>query len=361
MRTKLLSEQEMEDLIEFREHIIARAISTERCDRQKAEEALRKIYEFLGMIMPKEVVWVDSPHQMHMLGLENDLEWQLWRLLNDQMHQSSIQIEEKLYYKIYKQIWEQLGEKLFERLIDNFGDIIRAEVGDFDDKEVPRRPWEEFGAKIHDQLWCEIDNWAAQYEIWICFAAKFLDDRVDKNFMDLPELVYELGEHIFLVLPCEDKIIFCDRPTRIYHNENKRLHSLDSIPAIEFADGWRVYAWDGVRVDKKIVTVPPKREDLMVDKFEIRRILWERWGRNYCIQQLDLEHVSSDGWGELWQCDTGSSELTKFVKVMNTTPEPDGHFKDYWLRVPSDITTAKSGIAWTFGLESGEHVPSIMR
>ena len=36
------------------------------------------------------------------------------------------------------------------------------------------------------------------------------------------------------------------------------------------------------------------------------------------------------------------------VKVVNSTPEPDGSFKDYFLRVPPDMQTAHQAVAWTF-------------
>ena len=45
------------------------------------------------------------------------------------------------------------------------------------------------------------------------------------------------------------------------------------------------------------------------------------------------------------------------VKVRNSTPEPDGSVKDYWLRVPPDMKTARSAVAWTFGMERNEYAP----
>jgi hypothetical protein len=39
------------------------------------------------------------------------------------------------------------------------------------------------------------------------------------------------------------------------------------------------------------------------------------------------------------------------VKVVNSTPEPDGSFKDYLLRVPPDIRTPREAVAWTFATD----------
>lgn len=341
MRTKLLSEQEMEDLIEFREHIIARAISTERCDRQKAEEALRKIYEFLEMVMPEEIIWVDSPYQMCTLG---DREQRSVGLLDKPWRKFWARFRGEPAY----QLWEQILDRVWHKIADP----IRWELSD----QLGEQLQYTLAVRLGDRL----DQSDMQCYPWLLFSYALEGTQVDSELSQLSQLAYELGEHAFWILPYEDKIIFCDRPTRLYCNERERLHSLDGMPAIEFADGWQVYAWDGVRVDKKILNVPPSREDLMTTNLEIRRILWERWGTNYCVKQLNLEKLSSDEWGELWQGDTGDDELAKFVKVINSTPEPDGHFKDYWLRVPPDIITAKAGIAWTFGLESEQYIPSIM-
>ncbi len=47
------------------------------------------------------------------------------------------------------------------------------------------------------------------------------------------------------------------------------------------------------------------------------------------------------------------------VKVVNSTPEPDGTRRSYYLRVPPDTRTAKAGIAWTFGLDESEYQPLV--
>ena len=46
------------------------------------------------------------------------------------------------------------------------------------------------------------------------------------------------------------------------------------------------------------------------------------------------------------------------VEVINSTPEPDGSRKTYWLRVPPTTQTAREGVAWTFGMGASEYVPS---
>jgi len=45
------------------------------------------------------------------------------------------------------------------------------------------------------------------------------------------------------------------------------------------------------------------------------------------------------------------------VEVRNSTPEPDGMVKNYWLRVPPNMTTAREAVAWTFCLSEREYDP----
>ena len=47
------------------------------------------------------------------------------------------------------------------------------------------------------------------------------------------------------------------------------------------------------------------------------------------------------------------------VEVINSSPEPDGEFKHYWLRVPPNITKAREAVAWTFGMSAAKYQPAI--
>ena len=47
------------------------------------------------------------------------------------------------------------------------------------------------------------------------------------------------------------------------------------------------------------------------------------------------------------------------VEVVNSTPEPDGTRRTYFLRVPPATTSAREAVAWTFGLRGDDYRPSI--
>jgi hypothetical protein len=44
---------------------------------------------------------------------------------------------------------------------------------------------------------------------------------------------------------------------------------------------------------------------------------------------------------------------------VNATPEPDGSYRRYFLRVPPTVRTARRGLAWSFGLTRSEYAPAV--
>jgi hypothetical protein len=63
--------------------------------------------------------------------------------------------------------------------------------------------------------------------------------------------------------------------------------------------------------------------------------------------------VRQDDFGKLWTLGPGlDGEPMRVVEVVNRTPEPDGSYRHYFLRVPPSVCTAREAVAWTFGFES---------
>jgi hypothetical protein len=49
------------------------------------------------------------------------------------------------------------------------------------------------------------------------------------------------------------------------------------------------------------------------------------------------------------------------LEVVNSTPEPDDSFKDYFLRVPPNARTAREAVAWTFDVPERKYVLQAQR
>jgi hypothetical protein len=52
------------------------------------------------------------------------------------------------------------------------------------------------------------------------------------------------------------------------------------------------------------------------------------------------------------------TEPTLYVKVVNSTAEPDGTFKNYFLCVPPTMKTCLEAVAWTNYMKADKYQPS---
>lgn len=135
------------------------------------------------------------------------------------------------------------------------------------------------------------------------------------------------------------------------------LHG-EKRPAITYADGWSIYAWRGVTIPREVVLNPDLITAAMIQRernMEVRRVLMERLGTETYIKAIGAEciHHDKDGLGNprrLWRASESPEEPFVVVEVINSTPEPDGTSRHYFLRVPPTTETCQQAIAWTFGI-----------
>jgi hypothetical protein len=128
--------------------------------------------------------------------------------------------------------------------------------------------------------------------------------------------------------------------------------------AVAYPDGWGIYSVHGVIVNEKII----KREYTVKDidkenNSEVRRVMIELYGQEKYMNDSGAKMIHKDGMGELYRKELSDDEPIVMVKLWNSTPEPDGSIKIYWLRVPPGIKTAREAVAWSFGKEEIEYQP----
>ena len=85
----------------------------------------------------------------------------------------------------------------------------------------------------------------------------------------------------------------------------------------------------------------------------------DRYGLEQFLIDANAAEVHRDDFGILYCKEIPGDELLVVVKVVNSTPEPDGSFKDYFLRVPPSMERARQAVAWTFGKEENEYSPAL--
>lgn len=135
----------------------------------------------------------------------------------------------------------------------------------------------------------------------------------------------------------------------------------ESGPAIAFLDDWRIYCWHGVVVSEKIIERPHEITMEEIDNepnTELKRIMIERFGAERYLQAAGMELVDNDPeFGTLYRKTVSPQDIIVMVRVINSTPEPDGTHKEYFLRVPPNMTKAREAVAWTFNMDAVNYRP----
>jgi hypothetical protein len=169
-----------------------------------------------------------------------------------------------------------------------------------------------------------------------------------------------LGEYCGPVWDYGDIVFMTERPTEFHMDERERLHSV-SGPAVAWRDGYSIYAIGGVAIPSYIVEKPHLITRLRIAESpnaEVRRVMIDRYKFGQTPSGVAAFVIDSGGrrldhderFGTLWHLQTlEDDEDYLILEVVNRSPEPDGSFKHYFLRVPPQVQTSRQASAWTFG------------
>lgn len=160
-------------------------------------------------------------------------------------------------------------------------------------------------------------------------------------------------------VPFEGVCLVCDNPNALAVDAQMRLHNNTGV-ALQFHEDSPVWAVRGVVVPEFVIRKRVSLEDINRERnLEVRRIMIEAYGSERYINDSGARVVADDRWGTLYRKDFDDDESMTWVAVVNSTPEPDGSFKTYHLRVPPLIVSPKAAVAWTFGMNPHEYQPVV--
>lgn len=152
----------------------------------------------------------------------------------------------------------------------------------------------------------------------------------------------------------------CMKPTSFHVNDIGRPHNPKG-PALTYSDGLRIYSWRGVVISSDLIEKPESITCQRINaekNAEMRRVLMDIYGESKYLMDSNATKVDESSYGTLFRLPINLDEALVMVRVRNSTPEPDGSYKFYYLRVPPTTTTAKQAVAWTFGLEENQYNPN---
>jgi hypothetical protein len=166
-----------------------------------------------------------------------------------------------------------------------------------------------------------------------------------------PAMIFaDLAFYVDRLYPFEEIAVAVEPGTILALDAEGRPHA-DDGPALAWADGTNIHAWHGRLIPPDVFDparpVTRSRIDHEADP-DRRWVLIERYGLGRYLLEAGATEVEHDDCGQLYRLAQRWSEPILAVRVVNRTPEPDGSLRDFWLRVPPTMTTAREAVAWTF-------------
>lgn len=319
------------------------AAATGGADRAAAEAGVRRAYRDAGLAEPERIIWAASPRAAvetveKLTGsgrsVREAVRTRPWAEERRRMY-------DELGPAGWSALWSATGAQLWETTAALAERIRTGVVAD-----LAPRPEDEGQVRL-----VLLDAVLGQHDAaWL---AAF-DGRGDR-LTGLAEVARNAGWW----WPYENAVVISERPEALHRDEAGRLDRGDG-PALAYGDGFALYAWRGMPVPAaflaELASLTPERIRAE-ENAELRRVMLEYYGYDRYLTESGAEPVHRDETGVLWRIALDGDEDVVMVEVVNSTPEPDGTHRTYWLRVPPATRTAKDGVAWTFGLEGTAYAP----
>jgi hypothetical protein len=288
------------------------------------------------------------------------------------------------WHRVARELTSNQRDKIYADLPDAIRAAVRlwvnTSVNDF--SELPLDGWYEDdpGEKIMDILTMQLPLELAEKlpltvqrgaiagrEATFCGAgnqdAHFLQlyDFAHKEGFNIPEVepLCDIAKNCGWFWPFAGFCIVSDRPKLLAIDKYARLHN-GRGPAVQYRDGLHIYSWEGSSVPARVINFSQhmNAHDIETEpNLEVRRFMIDMFGLDKFMLAAGARKIHTDETGSLYMKDMLDDEPLVLVEVINRTPEPDGHFKRYFLRVPPNIRTAREAVAWTFALHPEHYKP----
>jgi len=339
-------------------------------DRGEIREILGRLYALANKPAPENIIFCDSPLQISLaIGnlrvAQDTVRPQVSKLVQKQ-------VSSQLGQKQVIQTQKQPTNKIFSEQTKDYTLNSKGLGHHFYPAEVMPTILFEKVSDIWEQVYERSDSQFAG------FKAIDLDQRYPFNdfgqfdeYLPWYDLLGRLGVDISKLIPridlgkaCGLGILFWDwafisaKPE--FKVDGRGLLHCETGPSVRYPDGFSVFHLHGVHVPEKLVMSP---ETITISEIEsesnveLRRLMIERYGQERYLMNSGAEEIHRDDFGILYRKDFPEDQSLVMVKVVNSTPEPDGSFKDYFLRVPPEMERARQAVAWTFGKKEQEYAP----
>jgi hypothetical protein len=371
---------------------LAAALTTTPADRRAAERAVRLAYQAAGLDPPSVFVWCLSPLEMARvmadLLVDRDdrreaevaarirrtllqeraaLRREVVACLGEQAHRElDLRLSRAVHAPLRLRVVAELTVPVLGQVRASLGALRWVRVDSFALRVFDQGRQDELPRSTQDDEQHNVDWSMAELLGWPIDVAAFAMDQAWARALGLEPgrltaWLMQLAGTVGWWWPFQHVAVLGERPAQARWDAAGRLHA-DGAPAVRYPDGFAVWAWHGVRVPRVVIERPQRLtvgSILQEPDVEARRVMVERYGAGRFLRGAGAIREHTDDWGTLWRLDLVDEEPLVMVEVLNSTPEPDGSFTTYWLRVPPTVGTAREGVAWTFAMGWDDYDPRV--
>lgn len=368
------------------------AFATRPADRDRAEAGVRAAYAAAGLPAPERFLWVPSPAAgaiaaaliggadgaLAKLGAAATIREQLGGLDAGSSVRDAVRTRPweaaraAAYAELGPQEWSRAWARTGARLWDPVNSLVTrirrgiGELGGEESETLLRAATLDAVLGQHDAPWLMLfdtltptrvaEDTNPTHTSQIPDSTGFPQGSGGAGLAGLAEVARSAGWW----WPYERIVIISERPAELHRDEPGRLHRGDG-PAMGSTDGFALHAWRGMPTPSDFITTLSGLTTAQIgaeDNAELRWVMLEHYGYDRYLADVGAEPLHRDETGVLWRIDLRGNEPIVMVEVVNSTPEPDGTHRTYYLRVPPTTRTARQGVAWTFGIEENDYHPA---
>ncbi|MDJ0724885.1 MAG: hypothetical protein QNJ38_07220 [Prochloraceae cyanobacterium] len=314
-------------------------LSTEEIDCLKAWEAVKAIYNILELPEP-DIYFFDSPVKMAKAAAK-----EVKRQVNNLIYPRVI---DRLIFFLHQTIFHPIlqayesKKKDYLYFIDRCINLDRLVIRRDSDRNV-------ILGIVVEGLYIFASAFKTDYigeeEIFIDYCLNVLDLNVPEDIKRKWQIYKSFIESCGLIFPSEDECLICNRPKKISFDSENRIHAVGEA-AIQYRDGFSIYANSGVRLPEKYGKIHPKEWQpqwlLTEENAELRRVLIQNIGYEKICQELAATTLNTWREYELIKIDK-DLDIEQINLLKMTCPSTN---RIHILRVPPYIKTAREAITW---------------
>jgi hypothetical protein len=240
-------------------------LSTEPADRVRAEQGIRVAYALAGLDAPSKIIWTTSPLAQGLACTE----------VYASVSGSALDLD-----AVSGSVCASVRDAVCASVRDTVSALVRAAVAPV--HGIVRDA--VFGAvsgAARDSMFVSVftSGYGQHEAAWLAMYDFFRAIGLRQETRALDGLM-EIAQSAGWFLPHAQTCWVSERHHRVCRNSRGQLHSHDGM-AVQYPDGWGVWAWHGVRVNEQIILRPDSltaQQIAQEPNAQVRQVMVERAG-----------------------------------------------------------------------------------